>query len=110
MSVRLRAICAVRSASDARYVNSSDLQVDDEEHQVTHETTDGEDLDAEEVRGGDGTPVGLQKSLPRHCPSTQGRGLYAMHRKNALDRRAPEVGAQVLWRAVESRIPYPLRD
>ena len=84
----LRHPLAVGTGDDARDVNSTCLQVDDEEHQVTHEASDGGDLDAEEVRGGDGTPMRLQKRFPRHGPSAHGRGLDAVVLENALNCRA----------------------
>ena len=72
------------------------MGLDDEENQVTYEAADGEDLDAEEVRGGDGTPVRLEKRVPRHGPSAHRRGLDAVLLENALNRRASKVQAQIL--------------
>jgi hypothetical protein len=87
---------AVGMGRDARDVDSTRLEVDDEENQVTYEAADGEDLDAEEVRGGDGTPVRLEKRVPRHGPSAHRRGLDAVLLENALNRRASKVQAQIL--------------
>src|ERR1700723_2160086 len=60
----LRHPSAVGHAGDAGDVNASGLEVDDERHEVAHETPARERLDAEEVRRSNGTPVRLEKGLP----------------------------------------------
>src|SRR5580698_8677817 len=61
----LRHPSRVGCAGDAGDVNASGLEVDDERHEVAYEAAAGEHLDTEEVRRGDGTPVRLEKGLPR---------------------------------------------
>jgi hypothetical protein len=89
---------------DARDVNVPRLQVDDEEHEVVDEATDGERLDAEEVGRGDGAPVRLQERLPRQGLAPQGSGLDAVLGEDALDGGASEVDANVLERAAKARV------
>jgi hypothetical protein len=80
------------------------LEIDHEQHQVAHETAEGENLDAEKVCRRDGAPVRLQERLPRHGLPPYGRGLDAVFLQDPLNRRAPEVQAHVLERAAKARV------
>ncbi len=55
-------------------MNAPGLEVDDEQYEVPYEPAAGDDLHAEEVRGGDGTPMRLEKGLPGHRLSRSGAG------------------------------------
>ncbi len=100
----LRHPSPVGRAGDAGDVNTSGLEVDDEQHEVAHEPSACEHLHAEEVRRGDGTPVRLEKGLPRHRPSPERSGLDAVLGEDALDGRPSEVEAEVLERAAKPRV------
>jgi hypothetical protein len=54
-----------------------------------------EHLDAEEVRGCNRAPVGLQKRLPRHRFSSQRSGFEAVFLEQTLNRRTSKVQPQV---------------
>jgi hypothetical protein len=86
-------------------VNTSRLEVNDEEHQVADQTAKGEDLDAEEVRCGDRSPVRLEEGLPGQGLSSDRRRLNASLFEDALNGRSPQVMAHVAERATKARIP-----
>ena len=100
----LRHPSPVGRAGDAGDVNASGLEVDDEQHEVAYEAPSREHLHAEEVRRGDGTPVRLEKGLPRHRPSPERSGLDAVLGEDALDGRPSEVEAQVLECTAKPRV------
>ncbi len=61
-------------------------------------------LHAEEIRCGDGTPVRLEKGLPRHRLSPARSGLDAVLGEDALDGRPSEVEADVFERTAKARV------
>jgi hypothetical protein len=100
----LRHPSAVGVGGDAGDVNASGLEVDDEQHEVAYEAPAREHLHAEEVRRSDGTPVRLEKRLPRHRPSPERSWLDAMLREDALNGGPSKVEAQVLECPAKPRV------
>lgn len=77
-------------------VNASRTEVDDEQHEVANEAPASEHLHAEEVRGGDDAPMGLEERLPGHRLSPERSRLDAVLLEDALDGGPSKVDAQVL--------------
>ncbi len=100
----LRHPIPIGPAGDAGDVNASRFEVDDEEHEVAHEAPACEHLDGEEVRRGDGAPMGFEESLPGHRLATERRRLDAVRPEDALDGGAPKAEAQVAQCAAKARV------
>jgi hypothetical protein len=95
LSCKLTAISEDRSEVVRRegFTSSSSATVSASEH-----------LHAEEIRGGDGAPMGLEESLPGHRLSPEGSRLDAVLLGDALEGRASGVEAEVLERAAKPRV------
>jgi len=91
----------LRDACDA---NAPRLQVDDEEHEMSREPLKREHLNGEEVRGGDGAPMGLQKGLPGQSLPSTGSRLESVLGEDALNGGASEEEAEILERTAKARV------
>lgn len=61
---------AIRLLRNPGNLDSANLQIEDEEHEIPSQAHPREHLDTEEVRYRDGTPMSLEKGLP-----SEGAGL-----------------------------------
>ena len=87
---------SIRLLANPGNLNSARLEVDDKEHEISDQASPREHLDAEEIRGRDGTPMGLQKGLPRHTLLPERGGVEPVFQKDSLDRVAADFVTQVV--------------
>jgi len=80
---------------DAREMDPPGRELDDEEDVVADQAEEGEDLDGEEVRRGDGVPVAAQEGAPRDSPSSLRCGEDAIGGEDTFDGRAADRATEV---------------
>jgi hypothetical protein len=90
---------AVRLANDAGDLDTSRLDVDDEEDVVADQADEREYLNGEEVGSRDGAEMGLEERLPRHPLASRRRGFKAVLEEDALDGVAAESVAEIAQRS-----------
>ncbi len=69
-------------------LDSTSLEVDDEEHEVPNQASPRQHLGAEEIGCRYGSPVSLQEGLPRHRSCSKRGGIQPIIKEDSLDRVA----------------------
>ena len=95
---------SVRLRGNPGNLNPASLEVDDEKHEIPDQACRREHLDVEEVRCRDGTPMSLQKGLPRHPLLPEGGGVEPVFQKDSLDRVTANLVTQVVERSSNSSV------
>ena len=85
-------------------LDSTSLEVDDEEHEVANQAYPCQHLDAEEVRCRDGSPMRLQEGLPGHRSSAKRSRIQPIIKENSLDCISPDLVAQIVECSSDSRV------
>jgi hypothetical protein len=92
----------VRRRRDSSDLHATALQVDHEENEVPNETAPCHDLDREEIRRSDSSPVSPQERLPSHG-ATPDR-IDSVLGEHALNRVPADVVSEVHQRAAYTRV------
>ena len=83
-------------------IDSTSLEIDDEENEISNQSRSRKHFDAEEIRRNDGSPIFLQERLPRHS-AFSGWGDSILE-KNPLDGIATDLMPEVVERSSDSRV------
>jgi hypothetical protein len=89
-------------SGDPGDLNTTTPQIDHEEHEVPNEAAPCHNLDREEIRRSDGSPVSPEKRLPGHRTAT--RRINSVLSEHALDSVPADVVSEVYQRAVNTRV------
>ena len=99
---------AVRLVNNTRYLHAPRLEVNHDEHEVSYQARQGDNLHREEVHPGDRTPVRFQERSPAHALVAFRGWPDAVLEENALGGRAPDLVSDVRQRAFDARVA-PIR-
>ena len=89
---------------DARDLDATGLEVDDEKHEIANQSTGGKHFHGEEIRRSYSTPMGFQKSAPGSAFVPRGCGLDTVFRENAFHGVSAKLMAHVCESPTNPRI------